>query len=360
MRAARRQAQALDRAHDEQPPRAIERAIRIDLRRGERRIEFAGACELCVQRRCNPGTHFVRVRVGRRWREQHVAVDIRDHHAQVDSVEQRTRNAAAIAALLIDRADAIRRGAVASRGTRIHRRDQLEARRITDSPGGARQFDHAAFERLPQRLEHASIELGQFVEEQHAAMRERNLARPRRPPAAADQCGRRRGVVRRAQRARTVKELRIEAAVCRVDAYDLERIALGQRRQQAARVAPRASSCRCPGGPVSNRWCPPAAAIVSARFAAGWPLTSARSSVVGTGIDAFCVVRPMSLSGEFSNAHASSRCATARVSTPRASATSSTVLQRHDDAAPRFAGSDRGRKCAAHRDAVRHRGRVHR
>ena len=33
-----------------------------------------------------------------------------------------------------------------------------------------------------------------------------------------------------------------------------------------------------PGGPINSSECPPAAAISSARFAAAWPLTSARSA----------------------------------------------------------------------------------
>ena len=58
--------------------------------------------------------------------------------------------------------------------------------------------DRALLERLPQRLEREPRELGQLVEEQHAAVRERDLARPR-PAAAADQpraarsCGAARG-----------------------------------------------------------------------------------------------------------------------------------------------------------------------
>ena len=41
----------------------------------------------------------------------------------------------------------------------------------------------AVFQRLAQRLQRVAAELGQLVEEQHAVVRERDLARPwRRPP----------------------------------------------------------------------------------------------------------------------------------------------------------------------------------
>ncbi len=53
----------------------------------------------------------------------------------------------------------------------------------------------AVFERLPQRLERGSDELGHLVEQQHAAVREARLARTRAWPAADD--GRHRGAVMR-------------------------------------------------------------------------------------------------------------------------------------------------------------------
>ncbi len=42
---------------------------------------------------------------------------------------------------------------------------------------GARDDHFAGFQRLAQRVEHVRLELGQLVEEQHAQMRERHLAR---------------------------------------------------------------------------------------------------------------------------------------------------------------------------------------
>jgi hypothetical protein len=50
----------------------------------------------------------------------------------------------------------------------------------------ARDRDLAGFERLAHGVEHARLELGKLVEEQHAVVRERYFARPR-VQAAADQ-----------------------------------------------------------------------------------------------------------------------------------------------------------------------------
>jgi hypothetical protein len=55
-------------------------------------------------------------------------------------------------------------------------RDQHEARRIGDAVIGAGDRDLAVLEQLAQRIQHAWVELRQLVEEQHALMRQRNLA----------------------------------------------------------------------------------------------------------------------------------------------------------------------------------------
>ena len=80
--------------------------------------------------------------------------------------------------------------------TRVHRRDQLEAGGVGDVVVGARDRDPAGLERLAQRFEDRAAELRQFVEEEHALVRERDLARPGMH-AAADH-GRDRGRVMRA------------------------------------------------------------------------------------------------------------------------------------------------------------------
>ena len=55
---------------------------------------------------------------------------------------------------------------------RVHRRDQLEPRRVGDVPLGAGDADAAGLERLRQRFECRAVELRQFVEKQDALMRE--------------------------------------------------------------------------------------------------------------------------------------------------------------------------------------------
>jgi hypothetical protein len=51
-------------------------------------------------------------------------------------------------------------------------------------PVGAGDADPTGFERLPQGLQGGAVELRQFVEKQHALMRQRDLARARPQPAA--------------------------------------------------------------------------------------------------------------------------------------------------------------------------------
>jgi hypothetical protein len=86
------------------------------------------------------------------------------------------------------------------------------------------------FEGFAQHLEHAAVPLRQFVEEQHACMRERDLARPRLR-TAADQRDAARGVVRRAVR-RLAPAREIHAAPARRrDRGAFERLVFFQQRQ---------------------------------------------------------------------------------------------------------------------------------
>jgi hypothetical protein len=116
--------------------------------------------------------------------------------------------------------------------------------------GGARDRDAAGFQRLAQDFEHAALELGQFVEEQHAVMGQRDFAGAW-IAAAADQagalavwCGLRNG--RRPQR-------RVEAAGRAGFARGgLQRLGFGHRRQQAG-SAGRASICPCRAADQQHR-----------------------------------------------------------------------------------------------------------
>ena len=118
--------------------------------------------------------------------------------AKIDAVDERARDAAAVAGDSIRRAmTAAARVAQPAAGTGIHRGDELEVSGKRALPRGARDMDHGGLERLAQHLEHAAIPLRQFVEKQHTVMRERDLARPR-IAAAADERHRTRRMVRRA------------------------------------------------------------------------------------------------------------------------------------------------------------------
>src|SRR5690606_22103524 len=79
---------------------------------------------------------------------------------------------------------------------RIHRRDQLEARRKIGLPGRARDRNAPRFQRFAQDFEYGALELRQFIQKKHAVMRERDFAGTRRA-TAADQCHAGRSVVRR-------------------------------------------------------------------------------------------------------------------------------------------------------------------
>src|SRR5208283_1334518 len=121
---------------------------------------------------------------------------------EVEAVEQGTRKPRLIlrrAALvgLAFAGEARRAGVAAAAG--IHRRDELKARGIDGAMIGARDRDLPRLERLAQGVERLRLELGQLVQEQHAVVRERNLAGPRLR-AAADERRHGGGVVRRAKR----------------------------------------------------------------------------------------------------------------------------------------------------------------
>ena len=120
-------------------------------------------------------------------RARSAELDRRHVDAEIDAVEQRARELALVVEAAARRAAAGAAGLhqmAAAAG--VHRRHELEARRIGDMGIGARHRHAARFQRLAQRLERGAIELRQLVEEQHAVMGERDLARPG-AQAAADQ-----------------------------------------------------------------------------------------------------------------------------------------------------------------------------
>src|SRR5205823_8490331 len=124
----------------------------------------------------------------------------RHRHDDVEAIEQRAREAIAIARNALGRARALCAGIAArATGAEIHRPDELKARWKAHAPGRTRNEDLSVFERLPQRLERRALELRQLVEEQHALVREARLAGTKLR-AAADDRRRRSAVVRRTER----------------------------------------------------------------------------------------------------------------------------------------------------------------
>jgi hypothetical protein len=100
---------------------------------------------------------------------------------EVDAVEQGAAELALVARDLVRRAAAgLERRAQEATATGVHGGDQLEARRELGAPRRARDRDGSGLQRFSQGLQRGPGELGEFVEKQHAVVRQRDLARPRR------------------------------------------------------------------------------------------------------------------------------------------------------------------------------------
>ncbi len=126
--------------------------------------------------------------------------DRRHLQHEVDAIAKRARQPAAVALDFTGRAAARADGvAQVAAGAGVHRRHQHEAGGENSRARRARDRDPAFLQRLPQHLEDPAIELRHFVEEQHAVVRERNLAGAREA-AAADQRDVRNRVMRRPER----------------------------------------------------------------------------------------------------------------------------------------------------------------
>ena len=78
--------------------------------------------------------------------------------------------------------------------------DEQEAGRELDGRLRSGDADDALLERLAETVEHGGLELGELVEQEHAAVGEAGFAGPHRGRAAADHGDERGRVVRRPQR----------------------------------------------------------------------------------------------------------------------------------------------------------------
>src|SRR5437763_13111483 len=83
---------------------------------------------------------------------------------QIDAVEERPGNARLVflGAARRTTAGTAGLGEIAA-AARVHRRDELHARREGDMAVGARDADATGFERLAQRLEGGTVELRNYV-----------------------------------------------------------------------------------------------------------------------------------------------------------------------------------------------------
>ena len=158
----------------------------------------------------------------------------RNSDDQVKAVEQRPRELVAKRGQPLGRARALGAG-VAARATRaqVHRRDELEPRRVERLPGRPGDADDAVLERLAQRLERRPHELGQLVQEENATVREARLAGSRSRSAADDRSGRGRVVWRAKRRLGDQRPAGVDEPRDGVDPRHLERLVGCERRQDA-------------------------------------------------------------------------------------------------------------------------------
>ena len=197
------------------------------------RVERRVPCELTASR----GDHALANR--RRSLAARISVQVArrnrgDRHRQVDAIAQWSGQPGGVALDLLRRAAA--RAQVAAgipARARIHRAHQHEGGGEGRGAGGARDPHRPFFEWLPQHFQDVAAELRHLVEEQHAVMRQADLARPRDRPAT-DQRDIADGVMRRPERPR-----REQSRTCRDQPRDrmhgrhLHRFVLGERRQNA-------------------------------------------------------------------------------------------------------------------------------
>ena len=103
---------------------------------------------------------------------------------QIDSIHERTPYASLVVLHLGKRARAcgLLVAQMAARA-RVRSRDQHESRGERDRTIGAGKPDLPGFHRLADTLQNRALELGELIEEEHAVVRERDLARAYRGPS---------------------------------------------------------------------------------------------------------------------------------------------------------------------------------
>ena len=187
---------------------------------------------------------------GRRWFPAAFVAELLERDAghfdvDVNTIQQRAGQALLVAA---DHHRAARAGvfgvAPVTARTRILRADQHEIRREGQAALRAADGDDPVLQRLAQHLQAMLPELRHLVQEEHAAVRQADLAGPR-PLPAADQPGVRDGVVRRAEGpVADQRDVAGQHAGDGVDARDVQRLGGGHARAGSRGASARAASCR--------------------------------------------------------------------------------------------------------------------
>jgi hypothetical protein len=149
----------------------------------------------------DPGSRD-RGRLARRRTEQLLLREPRDAQADVDPIQERSRQLVPVELDAVGPADALLHAvAVEAARTRVGGRDEREPGGELHGSDGARDDDTTVFERLPKSLDGIATELGELIEEQDPVMREADFSRSHMRAAAAEQPDGRDRMVRRAERA---------------------------------------------------------------------------------------------------------------------------------------------------------------
>ena len=185
----------------------------------------------CPGRR-HPERHGRR-RLARDAGEQLVGVRPAEGHHEIEAVQQRRRDPAAVPGAGDGAAGAGALVDALAAGAGVHGGDEEEGRREGDGAAGAAHPDHPLLEGLAERLEGGHGELPELVEEEDPVGGETHLTGPERPAAASDQRDDGGPVVRGPER-RAVEEGAVgqRTARGRVDAGDGQRLLGGERREQ--------------------------------------------------------------------------------------------------------------------------------
>ena len=183
----------------------------------------------CVEHACPYFGRCLRLR-----RRELCRARSRHRDGEVKPIEQGARELLAVRGEPLRRARALdsRIPATAARA-HVHGAYELKPRREDRVPADARDRDEPVFERLPKRLENGARELRELVHEQHASMREGDLAGARARPTSHDRRSRRAVVRSPKGRHRHERTSGGKQPADGMDPRHLERLLAAERRENA-------------------------------------------------------------------------------------------------------------------------------